>query len=82
MGGVPFAALMNSSTGDFMTNQQLQEFLGQQEKWGLGQEIEWEARLSSMRQCICELLIKNQNLRELLESAMNRQRQEFADAFE
>jgi hypothetical protein len=38
----------------------------QQEKWNEGQEKEWEARLRNLEQYICELLIKNQQLRELL----------------
>lgn len=33
-----------------------------------GQE-EWQDRLRSLEQCICELLIKNQQLRAALESA-------------
>ena len=34
-----------------------------------GQEKELEVRLWNLQQCICELVIKNQQLRELLESA-------------
>jgi hypothetical protein len=48
-----------------------------QEKWDHRHEQEWEARLGNLEQCICELLIKNQKLRWLLESGPN-QRQEFA----
>ncbi len=39
-----------------------------QQKWGQEQEKEWEGHLQSLQQCICELLIKNQQLRASLES--------------
>ena len=78
-----------------MTDQQRQEPLTQstpsdlepvqewrQEKWDQGQEKEWEVRLRSLQQCICELLIKNQQLRWLLESATNHQCREFADEYD
>jgi hypothetical protein len=50
-----------------------------QGEWERGQEKEWECRLRDLQYCICELLIKNQQLRWLLESATNRQWEEFAD---
>jgi hypothetical protein len=40
----------------------------QQETVDKGQEKEWEAHLRNLQQLICELLIKNQQLRWLLES--------------
>ena len=36
----------------------------QQQKWYQQQERQWEGRLNDLQQCICELLIKNQQLRE------------------
>ena len=40
-----------------------------QHKWHQEQEREWECRLSDLQQCVCELLIKNQQLRQSLTSA-------------
>jgi hypothetical protein len=40
------------------------------------QEREWENRLSDLRQCICELLITNQQLRESLTSVTCHQSKE------
>jgi hypothetical protein len=37
-----------------------------QQKWHQELEQEWEGRLSELQQCICELMIKNQQLRESL----------------
>lgn len=42
-----------------------------QHKWHQDLEEEWEGRLSELQQCICELLIKNQQLRESLKSTAN-----------
>jgi hypothetical protein len=36
----------------------------QQQKWHQQQERQWEGRLNDLQQCIGELLIKNQRLRE------------------
>ena len=36
----------------------------QQQKWYQQQERQWEGRLNDLQQCICELLIENQQLRE------------------
>lgn len=36
----------------------------QKQKWYQQQERQWEGRLNDLQQCICELLIKNQQLRE------------------
>jgi hypothetical protein len=41
-----------------------------------GLEEEWHERLRSLQHCICELLIKNQQLRMALESTTNHQAQE------
>jgi len=38
------------------------------QKWHQELEQEWQGRLSDLQQCICELLIKNQQLRESLRS--------------
>jgi hypothetical protein len=51
----------------------------QQEKWDQGPEKEYDAHLRNLQQYICELLIKNQQLRWLLESATNHQFEEPAD---
>jgi CRISPR/Cas system CSM-associated protein Csm2 small subunit len=51
----------------------------QQEKRNRMPEKEYDDRLKSMQQFICELLIKNQQLRWLLDSSTNRQYQEPAD---
>jgi CRISPR/Cas system CSM-associated protein Csm2 small subunit len=48
----------------------------QQEKRNRMLENEYDDRLKSMQQFICELLIKNQQLRWLLNSSTNRQDQE------
>ena len=40
--------------------------------WQQEQEKEWECQLRNLQQSICELLIKNQQLRESLNSATNR----------
>ena len=48
-----------------------------QQKWQQEQEKQWECHLSNLQQCVCELLIKNQQLRESLKSARNRQYQDF-----
>jgi hypothetical protein len=48
-----------------------------QENWDEEMEKEREARVRNL-QLISELLIKNQRLIELLDSATNRQNQEFA----
>jgi hypothetical protein len=53
-----------------------------QEKCDQGQENEWEARLENLQQLICDLLIKNQQLRWLLEAATNHQCQEFANEYD
>lgn len=50
----------------------------QRQKWHLEQERQWEGHLRDLQQCICELLIKNQQLRGSLMSPTN-QRREFAD---
>jgi len=50
----------------------------QRQKWHHKQEKEWEGNLRSLQQCICELLIKNQQLRESLMLTTNHQGQEFA----
>jgi hypothetical protein len=42
-------------------------------------ETEYDAHLRSLQQYICELLIKNQQLRLLLQSAANHQKEEFAN---
>jgi hypothetical protein len=47
-----------------------------QQQWHKEQEREWENRLSDLRQCICELLIKNQQLRDSLTSATCHQSKE------
>jgi pimeloyl-ACP methyl ester carboxylesterase len=39
------------------------------------QEEEWQGRLRALQGCICELLIKNEQLRELLASVTNQQHQ-------
>jgi hypothetical protein len=44
----------------------------QQQKWRQEQEKEWESHLTSLQQCICELLVKNQKLRDSLTSAKER----------
>lgn len=44
----------------------------QQQKWRQEQEKEWDSHLRSLQQCICELLIKNQKLRDSLTSAKSR----------
>src|SRR5580700_5007407 len=41
--------------------------------WYLEQEKEWNERINDLQRCVCELLIKNQQLRELLASALNHQ---------
>jgi hypothetical protein len=41
-----------------------------------GLEEEWHERLRSLECCICELLIKNQQLRMALESTTNHQAEE------
>ena len=43
----------------------------QQLKWRQEQEREWEGNLRSLQQCIGELLIKNQRLRNPLPSTTN-----------
>jgi hypothetical protein len=53
-----------------------------QGEWDRGQEKEWECRLRDLQDCICELLIKNQQLRWLLESATNHQCKELADEYD
>jgi hypothetical protein len=51
----------------------------QLQKWRQDQEREWESHLRSLQQCICELLIKNQKLRDSLTSAKNRHREELGN---
>ncbi len=41
-----------------------------------GLEEEWDERLRSLQRCICELLIKNQQLRMALESTTRHQAKE------
>jgi hypothetical protein len=43
-----------------------------QQKWRQEQEKEWDRHLQKLQQCICDLLIKNQQLRESLESTKGR----------
>lgn len=43
----------------------------QQQKWYQQQERQWEGRLNDLQQCICELLIKDQQLRESQGSTEN-----------
>lgn len=54
----------------------------QQQKWRQEQEKEWESHLRSLQQCICELLIKNQKLRESLTSAKNLRREEIVNEYD
>jgi hypothetical protein len=56
--------------------------LWQQQKWRQEQEREWEGHLRSLQQCVCELLIKNQKLRDSLMSAEGRQREWKPDAYD
>ena len=48
----------------------------------VGQQTQHEAQLRDLQQYICELLIKNQRLRWLLESARNHQCEELADDYD
>ena len=64
-GAVPVQDLTNASATEWRP-----------QKWHKEQEREWEGRLSDLRQCICELLVKNQQLRELLTSATCHQSKE------
>ena len=54
----------------------------QQQKWYQEQEGQWEKRLSDLQQCICELLFKNQRLRELLMSATVNESRESAHEYD
>jgi hypothetical protein len=54
----------------------------QQQRWHEEQEKEWESHLRNLQQCICGLLIKNQQLRESLNSATNRQSQELDNDYD
>jgi len=54
----------------------------QQQKWYQEQERQWEKRLSDLQQCICELLFKNQRLRELLMSATTNESRESAHEYD
>jgi hypothetical protein len=65
--GRPVKDLTNASAAEW-----------RQQQWHKEQEREWENRLSDLRQCICELLIKNQQLRESLTSATSHQSKESA----
>ena len=47
-----------------------------QQKWRQEQEKEWDRHLRKLQQCICDLLIKNQQLRQSLESTIGRPRLE------
>jgi hypothetical protein len=47
-----------------------------QQVWHKKQEREWESHLRNLQQCIGELLIKNQQLRESLGSATKQRNQE------
>jgi hypothetical protein len=51
----------------------------EQEKPDHRLETEYDAHLRSLQQYICELLIKNQQLRLLLQSAGNHQKEELAN---
>ena len=53
-----------------------------QQKWYQEQESQWEERLSDLQQCICELLFKNQRLRELLMSATTSEVRESAHEYD
>jgi hypothetical protein len=53
----------------------------QQQKWRQEQEKEWESHLTSLQQCICELLVKNQKLRDSLTSAKERN-EKFGDGYD
>lgn len=54
----------------------------QQQKWRQDQEKEWEGHLRSLQKCICELLTKNEKLRDSHVSVTNHQSKEFADAYD
>jgi hypothetical protein len=54
----------------------------QQQKWHRDQAREWERRLNDLQQCICELLFKNQQLRERLMSATKNQSRESAHEYD
>lgn len=43
------------------------------QKWSRDLEKEWQGRLNDLQQCICELLVKNQQLRESIKSTQNHQ---------
>jgi hypothetical protein len=46
------------------------------EQADLGLEEEWYERLRSLQRCVCELLLKNQQLRMALESTTNHRAEE------
>ena len=52
------------------------------QKWQQEQEKEWQCHLRDLQQCICELLIKNQQLRESLKSTTNHKYQELNNEFD
>lgn len=54
----------------------------QERRGGRGKEREYEAHLKDLQRYLCELLIKNQQLRELLESATNHRSQESASEYD
>jgi hypothetical protein len=45
-----------------------------QQRWHKKQEIEWEHHLRNLQQCVADLLLKNQLLRNSLTSARNQDR--------
>lgn len=53
-----------------------------QTKLDQGQQEDWEARHRTLQEYLCELLIKNQRLRELLALATNQRCPEFADEYD
>jgi hypothetical protein len=78
-------ALTQSRRGDIELAQHLVSACAaawQQQRWHQEQEKEWEGHLKSLQQCICELLIKNQNLRDSLMSATQLQCKEPEDEYD
>lgn len=66
-----FAPTQSGGAGKEWSSRSASAARWQQRKWQQEQEREWEGHLRCLHQCICEVLVKNQQLRESLRSTTN-----------
>ena len=75
--GGHFTQITQTSSGASSPGQHAKRELGGrggQEEWKQRVEKDWQSHLERLQQCVCELLLKNQQLRMALVAAEERER--------